>query len=359
MMRIRILLVFVLVLLGACSDPPVQTTARPGYLLVESDVRNTLTIFDSDSFTITRQIKLPQSWPESFSRDPEGRVWIGFASDFQRNDNRVHVYSPQGDLIHELRLCERPEGGIVFAGDYAFVVCANKGFSATVAVVDRSTLTVKTSIPITLEGDFLAIASAANSDTVVVTGLTSGPEEGSYAAVALINVSTLQAKPPLRLGYSSDIHQILPFNERFYLLNVGSWLMPRGEARDVFILTPGDPPTIESMSVAPSPLWGAILNDHLYTYHDPTYNQTNDDPSRMIARTNLTTGEVETWSLPDNWDAGDLALIDGQIILSFWGLPPDGADGGLYRFDPTTSQLTLLIPSRGVSRIIPPIVSSP
>ncbi len=355
----RHLLVFVLVLLGACSDPPVQTTARPGYLLTKSNAGNTLLIFDSDSFTVTRQVKLPRSIDESFNRDPEGRVWIGFAGDFQRNDNRVRVYSPQGDLIHELRLCERPEGGIVFAGNYAFIVCANNGFSATVAVVDRDTLAVKTSIPITLEGDFLAIASAANSDTVVVTGLTSGPEEGSYAAVALINVSTLQAKPPLRLGYSSDIHQILPFSGRFYLLNVGSWLMPRGEARDVFILTPGDPPTIESMSIAPSPLWGAILNDHLYTYHDPTYNQLNDDPSRMIARTNLTTGEVETWSLPDNWDAGDLALIDGQIILSFWGLPPDGADGGLYRFDPTTSQLTLLIPSRGASRVIPPLVSSP
>ncbi len=361
MMRGRLLLVFVLILLGACRATPTQTVARSGYLLAGAGsgfASHTLTIFDSDSFTVTRQVNLPESRAEHVNRDPEGRLWIGFAGDFQRNDNLVQIYSPQGDLAHQLRPCERPEVGIVFAGDYAFIVCANKGFSATVAVVDRGTLAVKTSIPITLEGNFLASASAANPDTVVVAGLTSGPEQGSYAAVTLINASTLEAQTPLRLGYSSDITQILPVNGRFYLLNAGSWRAPRGEANDVLILTPGVPPTIETMPIAPSPVWGAIIQDDLYTYHNPTYNQTNDDPHRMIARTNLTTGKVEIWSLPDNWNAGDLALIDGQIMLPYRG-SPDGTKDGLYRFDPTTSQLALLIQSRDASRVIPPLVSSP
>jgi len=364
MTRVRFPLMFMLVLLSACSttSTPARTVARSGYLLAGANVgsgfaSNTLTIFDSDSFTITRQVKLPKSWAEHLERDPEGRLWISFAGDFQQNDNLVQIYSPQGDLMHELRPCERPEAGIVFAGDYAFIVCADKGFSATVAVVDRSTLAVKTSIPITLEGNFLASASAANTDTVVVAGLTSGPEQGSYAAVTLINLTTLEAQTPLRLGYSSDIAQILPVNGRFYLLNAGSWRTPRGEANDILILTPGTPPKIESMPIAPSPVWGAIIQDSLYTYHNPTHNQTNDDPHRMIARTNLTTGKVETWSLPDNWNASDLALIDGQIMLPSWG-SPEGTEDGLYRFDLTTSQLTRLIQSRDASRVMPPLTIS-
>ena len=47
---------------------------------------------------------------------------------------------------------------------------------------------------------------------------------------------------------------------------------------------------------------------------------------------------MKEWSLPDNWNASDLAVIDGQVILAHWAGRGDAEDG-LYRFDATSGDL--------------------
>jgi len=124
----------------------------------------------------------------------------------------------------------------------------------------------------------------------------------------------------------------------FYLLNVGSWQQPREQANDVLVMEPGNPPKITPLALAPSPLWGAITGDVLYVYHNPTWNQANSDPKRQISRLDLTSKKVQIWQLPEGWDASDLAVIDGKVILVRW-LGSGGAEDGLYEFDPASGQV--------------------
>jgi hypothetical protein len=109
-----------------------------------------------------------------------------------------------------------------------------------------------------------------------------------------------------------DVH---PAQERFYLLNVASWRQPRMQANDMLVLNLGDSPRLTPLALAPAPLWGAIVDGALYTYHNPMWNQLNADPQRSLSRLDLHSGQVQTWRLPANWEAGDLTMLNGQITL--------------------------------------------
>ena len=327
-----------LLLLNAACKSTVQTKKplqRPSYVLSGYNAsagfpHNSLTIFDAATWLVHRQVPIPHSWAKNFSRDPQGRLWIGFSGNIQKSDNRLQVYSSQGDLVKTLQPCVDPEAGISFAAGRAFVACAEKGFAGKVVVLNLNTLAVEKTIPLSLPNkNFLLVASAASEDAVVVAG---------SGAIAIIDPRSLTVQAQLQLGDNIDIWDIIPHKGRFYLLNVGSWQQPREQAKDVLVLEPGKPPKITPLALAPSPLWGAIEGDVLYTYHNPTWNQANSDSTRLLSRIELTSGNVRTWKLPDGWDASDLAVIDGKVILVRW-LGSGSTEDGLYEFDPASGQV--------------------
>lgn len=346
-----LMLVFSLLLwfMAACSlhaASPNQAS-QPIYVLAGSNLANgfranALTWFDLATQTVQRQVALPHSRATQVDRDPQGRLWIGFSGDNEHDDQRVQIYSAQGALLKELRPCTNPEAGITFAAHRAFVACAEHGFNGKVAVVNLETLAVETTLALQLpHAPLLLITSAASETTVVVSGLTSGDDDSSHSVLTLIDPQRLQIQAQLPLGKNTDIWQILPDRGRFYLLNVASWRQPRTQANDVLVLTPTNPPVLTTLAVAPSPLWGRIVGDSLYSYHNPTWNQINDDPNRYLTRLDLHTGQVQRWRLPEQWNAGDLAISDGQIILTYaTGL--SGSHDGLYRFDPMHLSLSLI-----------------
>ena len=314
------------------SNKPLKS---PSYVLSGYNVgagfpHNGLTVFDAATWQIHRQISIPRSRAKNFSRDPQGHLWIGFSGNIQKNDNRLQVYSPQGDLLKTLQPCVNPEAGISFAAGRAFVVCAENGFFGKVVVLNLETLAIEKTIALSLlDEPLLLISSAASEEAVVIVG---------SGVITLIDPRSLTVQAQLQLGKNIDIWNIIPHKGRFYLLNVGSWQQPREQANDVLVLEPGNPPKITPLALAPSPLWGAITGDVLYTYHNPKWNQTNSDPKRQISRLDLISKKVQTWQLPDEWDASDLAVIDGKVILVRW-LGWGGAEDGLYEFDPASGQV--------------------
>jgi hypothetical protein len=256
-----------------------------------------------------------------------------------QGDTRLDVYAPNGDLERTLHPCTDPEAGISFAAGRAFVACANDGFRGKLAVLSLETLTLERTIELSLpDAHLLLLASAADETAVVVAGATDGPDDARYSAISLIDPHSLAVTAQVQLGRDTDIWRIIPHAGRFYLLNVGSWSQPRDQAQDLLMLEPGDPPRLTPMTSVPAPLWGAIEGDTLYAYHNPTWNQANRDPRRRLSRLDLASGTVHEWPLPDGWNASDLTMLDGQVILARWdgrGSPEDG----LYRFDPASGQL--------------------
>lgn len=57
--------------------------------------------------------------------------------------------------------------------------------------------------------------------------------------------------------------------------------------------------------------------------------------------------------MPDGWNAGDLAGIEGQLILAQWAGRSD-ADDGLYRFDTSSGDLVRQLAVADASTIVGP-----
>lgn len=355
--------IVMMILLSACASTAMpQTSLFQNFDYVVSGnnenngfANNALTIFDAKAMTIQHKVALPLSRTKSFSRDPRGNLWIGFSGNMTDNDDRVQIYSAQGELLKTIQPCVNPEAGISFAAARAFIVCAENGLSGEVAAVNLDTL--KTELTLTLglpNAPYLLITSAASETTVVVAGLTSGPEETSYSVISLIDPQTLTVTAQIPLGKNTDIWRILPHNDRFYLLNAGSYRQPRDQANDILILTPGSSPVITPQALTASPLWGAFDGNVLYVYHNSTWNHPIDDPHRQMSRLDMDNGQLQTWTLPDQWEASDLTIINGEIILAKWEYWSGDTDDGLYRFDRSTGQLSLLLNIADASSLLPP-----
>lgn len=357
-MNRRVALAIVLLfLLTACREAGSAPAAQPP-LYVLSSVnganvrRDALALVDPGSWKVRRQVALPPSWAQHISRDPLGRLWLGFSGTRDSLDDRVQVYSPEGELLQELRPCLDPSAGISFAANRAFIACSERGSSGRVAVVDLDTLAVETTIAVSVpDAPLVLVASAADDTTVVLAGLTTGAEESSYSAITLIDPRTLAVRAQLPPSKNTDVWRIIPHEGRFYLLNVGSWRQPRGQANDVLVLDPGRPPSLTPLALAPSPLWGAIEGDALYAYHNPTWNQPHSDPKRTLSRLDLRSGDVLTWALPASWDASDLKVLDGRFILAHWEGRRGAADG-LYRFDPASGRLQQVLNIADAARVL-------
>lgn len=363
LMRYRFLSLLCILSLIACTHrPSLQTLpAHVGYVLSGQNVaggfaRNRLTLIDPYQMQVIRTVPLPRSWAKSFALDPDGNVWIGYSGDMRNSDRRVEVYSPSGDRLHTLTPCVDPEAGISFVGERAFIACAENGLRGKVVVLNRRTMQEEMSIPLEVpDAPLVLISSAANEQAVVVIGLTTGPEEASYSVLHWIDPQALTVRAQIPLGKNTDIWRVLSYQGRFFLLNAGSYRQPREQANDILVFTPGSPPQVTPLPASPSPLWGAIEGHFLYAYHNPTWNSTLTVPERWISRTDLSSGQVVTWTLPEKWDAYDLAVMDGRVFLAHWEYWGSDERDGLYQWNPDTGQVSLALPVADASGIQPPL----
>lgn len=322
--------------LEVAGDPATAPAGELAYLISapsEQLPATTLSLVDTASWSLWRSVELPLAGVESIARDPQGRLWVGLWRNAEDLDNRVQIYSPEGELLHELRPCLAPSAGISFAAGRAFVACAERGFGGSVAAIDLASLEPVGSVPLS-RGDemLLLMTSAVAGDTLVVAAAVSDGAGNSRSVLSLIDVHDLRVRAELDAGPNTDLVQALPHGSRVYLLNAGSWRQPREQANDLLVLDLAGEPALSTLALAPSPAWGALDGDALYVFHDPTWNQLNDDPARQLSRLDLQTGALETWPMPAGWQIGGLAALDGGLLLSHWD-SQDPALDGLYRFD--------------------------
>jgi hypothetical protein len=361
MNRPAFLLLILALILTACGPaaPLAPRSLDNSSLLASvglSEAGQSLTLIDPASWAAQRTVTLPRSKVRQLSRDPQGRIWVGFYGTSTLIDNRVQVYSADGDLLHELQPCQAPAAGISFAAGRAFIACALNGFSGQVVVLDLATMAVERTIDLKLaDRALMLITSAADEDAVVVVGIAVDPDKPSYNVITIIDPQTLALRAQLNAGANTDIWRVLPHGGRFYMLNAASWRQERDQANDLLVLDVTGAPRLTTLALAPSPVWGAIDGDVLYAYHNPVWDQPNDDGTRTISRLDLRTGAKQTWPLPQNWFAGDLAVLDGQILLSHQA-GRGQTDDGVYRFDPASGALKPVLSSTQANQLLLPAV---
>jgi hypothetical protein len=333
--------------------------ARPLYVLVVNAQvfgDNHLVIVDADTWQVARRVPLLGVTPWDFSRDPQGRIWVGYGAQ-PGGDRRVQVFAPDGALLKTLSSCLDPYLPTHFAANRAFVPCQENGFYAAVVIVDLASLEIVQKVDIRIEGDtFLLLGSGGNEDYF----LMAGAGEGS-SRVVLVDTHTLTMLEPLAIP-GSNPKTILAYEHGFVLLNSvaesalrNSLAEPLPEGRPDLLIVDTDPIPAVSIRqmIAPGALWGVIEGDILYAYHNAERLGFNEDPVRGVSRTNLVTDEAEYWPLPDRWAAGDIAVVDQEILL-IHAIYQDPNQSGLYQFDPETNELTRKTPILGAYRMIPP-----
>jgi len=186
-------------------------------------------VFNADTFEVYRAVDLPPASMGLSHRlefDPAGRIWLGYtqigvdeitkAVEFGKDPlnitmaggkDRVLVFSPEGELEHELDIgCFPPDTGIAFAGGYAFIGCAASGFYGQVVVMDTATLeVVKVFDEVHPPGEdiyetpFYITAVEEVAGQVLVIGYGGPPKEyqrltnhsASYTRVGVIDPKTL------------------------------------------------------------------------------------------------------------------------------------------------------------------------
>jgi len=330
-------------------DNSISLPAHPLYVLAVSAGtygNNELVIVDPKTWQVVRHTPLSIAAPWDFSRDPQGRIWIGDGAE-PGVHRLVQVFAPDGRLLKTLEACADTYTTIRFAVGRAFIPCLENGFHAAVVVVDLTSLTIIQKIDIGISNDvFTLLQSSGNEHYFLMSG------NGKITdRIVLVDTRTLATLKPVPIppGYPA---RILTYQERFVLLNASPNLPPTGR-QDLLILDVAQSPALSTVQLpVAGALWGTIEGDNLYTYHNLEELGMRSDPSRAISRLNLVTGETKLWPLPDRWNAKDIALVNGEIILAH--SEPQIERRGLYRFDPATGKLTMLVNIPGAQRILPP-----
>lgn len=342
----------------AVTIPPLPV--HPLYVLTVSARRfgnNQLVIVDTDTWQITQRTFLLGVAPWDFSRDPQGRIWIGYGAQ-PGGDMRVQIFAPDGSLLKTMTLCSDPILPIHFAAGRAFVPCLQSGFEAAVVVIDLASLEIVQQVDIRIPDDsFLLLATGGDENYCILIG-----NGNTSKRVVLLNTHTLATLlDPFSIP-SSSLHTILAYEGRFIMLNsIAESLLhnkmvdpiPEGRPDLLIVDTKPIPAVSIYQMVAPGALWGIIEGDTLYAYHDAERFGFSPDPFRAISRLNLVTDKAELWPLPDGWNARDLTVSDGEILLAH-SIAQQPETSGLYRFDPATGELMLLVNIPGAQRILAP-----
>lgn len=312
---------------------------------------NELAIVDPDTWSVAQRTSLPSGYPWNLDRDPVGRIWVSYASLPGEGDNRVVVLSADGELEKVLRPCPNPYQGVHFNDESAFVTCAMNGFYAKVVVMDLQGFAVAQTVEVRYSETFTLIATDSVDGTILLYG--GGDTQNR---LALFDTQTYTVTETLLQDYSSIgdiVHYANDDVVQFYLLNVASYEYPE-KADALLRLDLSTPATLTEVSLpVMGPTRGTIVENQLYSYHNPQYGTTSGSPFRYVSRLDLTTGKTESWSLPNRWNAGDIAWVNGKLILARKRFDDPEQISGLYEFNPETGELTHLLHIPGAERLLP------
>ncbi len=337
------------------SQPPVNTAtpmpAHPLYVLTIAGENNNheLLVVDSESWRVARRTVLLPVAPWEFSRDPQGRIWIGYGAE-PGVDRRVQVFAADGHLLKTFTLCSDPYLRIHFAANRAFIPCLATGFYAAVAVIDLTTFELIKTIEInTNDNDFLLQTTGGDENYFVMVGAA----QTTTNRMILLKTDSLETLSPIAIPPSNPV-VILSYQDRFLIPNPVPQAITEGRP-DLLIINKKKQPTFETRELpATGAFWATITENSLYVYHNPAGTLLRNDPFRALSRLDLSTGQTEVWLLPTGWDAGDIEIVAGEIILTH-ALAQTPEESGLYRFNPTTGQLTMLVNIPGAQRILLPV----
>lgn len=293
-----------------------------------------LTIFDADTFGVYRSVELPRAIVAASHRlefDPEGRVWVGSSqagiSALVEKKNRVLMFSPQGDLEHELDLnCARPYAGIAFVGGYAFVGCTVSGFHGRVVVVDTDTMSVVKTFDKVRPTDLYpadqyfhmtVVAEVAGKILVIGEGnppegyQSATPHSAPVVAVGVIDPVTLSFQE-FQTDFEPGIRVLstLEVDGKAWLFNELSHVQERPERTDVYVLDPHTLRIVDAFNLDhPFPTWAVRADEEtIYIFHRVPFTRLREDGyGSGITRLDLSTGKemfLPTPNLPYVEDIG-------------------------------------------------------
>ena len=290
------------VVLPTDSPPMGEFPRNPGYLRASHPDSGQLTIFDAESFEVYRNITLPPSTRDFSHRleiDPAGRVWIGYSQigidRIVRKKERVLVFSPDGELEHELDLgCAPVDTGIAFASGYAFIGCAASGFSGNVIVVNLNTMeVVKTFDRVRppaedgVEQGFYISAVVEVAGSVLLMGFGNPPRDyqpltnaaSAVTAVAVIDPETLTLRGYLT-GFKPGLRilSVLEVDRRAWLFNELSHLEERPPRTDVYVVDLNNLEVSDRFNLEnPFPHWAEHGDDKaIYIFHEVALKRLRD-----------------------------------------------------------------------------------
>jgi hypothetical protein len=266
-------------------------------------------------------------------------------------DNRVVVLSAEGEVEGILRPCPNPYLGVHFNAEHAFVICAMNGFYAKVVVLDLLSFAETAAVEVGGAEKFFLNDSDSVDGTIALFG---GGDTQNRLLVFDMQTYTVTASVTHDFSYIQDIvHYADNGVVQFYLLNVISFKYP--EKSDALLrLDLTTLPTLTEVTLPVlGPTWGTIVGDQLYSYHNPQDGTTSDSPLRFISRLDLQTGDSAFWPLPNRWNAGDIAWVNGKLILTRDRFEDPEQVSGLYEFNPETGELTQLLHLPGAERLLP------
>jgi hypothetical protein len=325
-----------------------------GYLISGLDENlnfagNGMLIFDTGNFSKVKDVSLPKSKIDIANIAPDGNLWIGLSGGSTWDDDRVIVLDEAGNKLSEIHACLFPTAGIWFYKNKAIIVCRDTGFAGTIAEIDTSSFSVerKLVIKISDQRSFMMVSSGLSGSYMGVIGLTTGPQESlSYSVLSIVNLDTFSLSGMVELGAGTNIWGVLPYEGKFYLLNAQGKDDPKRQ--DILLVSPNDNKVEKTVTLqTPSPLWGVITNQVLYSFHNSGWNSILMSPERFLCSTNLITYQQECLTLPNEFDAFDIDVIGGNPCITHWG---DNQDSGLYCLE--NGKLELKIKYDGASLIV-------
>lgn len=349
------LVLFMATAAGGCHETLGQLPENPGYLRASSPRLGSLTIFDSDTFEVYRTVELPDSWVSDSHRleiDPMGRIWIAYTQDGMDRVVRrwgVLVFSPEGDLEHELDLgCAPPDSGIAFANGFAFVACAASGFSGKVYVVDLQSMELVKSFdrvhppgedPSKL--DFYINAVAEVGGYVLVVGFGNPPRDyprltnhsATYTRVGVIDPETLTFR-----GYLTGVEpglrvqSVLDIDGKAWLFNELSHLEEHAPRTDVYVMDPETVEIVDRFNLGhPFPIWAVRPDEEtVYVYHRVRFTRLREAGYLSgVTKLNLATWEETFIPSPRLIHFKDMAVYQGIPCLTY-RTQRESEDSGLW-----------------------------
>lgn len=323
------------ILLSSCASENSATGSRAiektppentGYLIsgryeAGNFAGNGMLVFDPTDFSEIKELPLPKSRVATANMAPDGNLWFGLSGGSSWKDDRVVVLDPAGNQLAEIHACPYPTSGIWFFNHRAIIVCQDTGFFGTIAEINMSNYSVERRLQIKISDEmpFIAVSSGVSGSSLGVVGLTNGPQESlAYCVLSIINLDTFSVSGMVDLGAGSNVWSVLPYEGKFLLLNAQGKDDP--EKRDMIWVTPNDQKIEKAVTLqTPSPVWGVIEDDFLYSFHNSGWNSTLVSTDRFLCSTNLDTYQQACSPLPDGFDTYGIRIIAGYPCLIYWG----------------------------------------